>query len=101
MKNHFLLIPDPVASECTRWQHDPYSFGAYSYIAKGTDPKSTLGVIAEPFGRIGFAGEHAIPEFNATAHGALWSGLREAQRIEPTAQIPGVKTDLKEALDKN
>jgi polyamine oxidase len=37
--------------------------------------------LAEPLGRLAFAGEATNAEFFGTVHGAYQSGLREADRI--------------------
>ena len=73
----------------TRWDSDPWSRGSYSYFPIGSTP-ADMALIGEPIdGRLLFAGEHTTPEYNATTHGAMLSGLREAQRIAPEAGLPG------------
>ncbi|KAL4431128.1 hypothetical protein ABPG75_006384 [Micractinium tetrahymenae] len=76
------VVPDPLLFHFTRWAADPWSRGkrAYSYFAVG-NAKSITGVLAEPVGRLLFAGE-ATSNKPATVLGAYLSGLREAQRVQ-------------------
>ena len=74
-------IPEPESWQITSWGQDPWSFGSYSYYAVGSEPKHRRD-LAEPVGdRLFFAGEATIEEGYQTVHGALLSGLREADRI--------------------
>ncbi|KUI43116.1 amine oxidase [Mycobacterium sp. IS-1590] len=76
-----LGAPEPTGSIVTRWGTDPYSLGAYSFIAVGSDPDD-VSALGEPVGeRLLFAGEATNPEFFGTVHGAYLSGIREAERI--------------------
>lgn len=62
------------------WQKDDLSRGAYSWVPVSALPQQKA--LAEPAGRIHFAGE--ATEFNghcATVHGALMSGRRAAREI--------------------
>ncbi len=82
-------VPPHVDAAVTRWHSDPFSRGSYSYFPAGSGPED-MDALAKPvLGRLLFAGEHTISQYNATAHGAMLSGLREAQRIEPKAVLPG------------
>mmetsp|Transcript_12455 Transcript_12455/g.41022 ORF Transcript_12455/g.41022 Transcript_12455/m.41022 type:complete len:772 (+) Transcript_12455:49-2364(+) len=73
-------IADPLRAVCTRWASDPYALGSYSHIAVGAsgDDYDTM---AEPFGRIFFAGEATTRRWPATMHGAMMTGLREAGNV--------------------
>lgn len=73
-------IPAPTHMVRTHWERDPFAFGSYAHIPVGADP-SDMDILAEPLGRIGFAGEATHREHSGTVHGALLSGLREARRI--------------------
>ncbi|KAL4419167.1 hypothetical protein ABPG77_004890 [Micractinium sp. CCAP 211/92] len=73
------VVPAPLQFHFTRWAADPWSRGAYSYFAVG-NPKSITNVLAEPVGRLLFAGE-ATSSKPATVLGAYLSGLREADRV--------------------
>jgi monoamine oxidase len=63
------------------WQSDPYSLGAYSYGAVGSDgAQQTLGSPVE--NTLFFAGEATdVSGHNGTVHGAIASGHRAAQDI--------------------
>ncbi len=65
----------------TNWSKDPYSFGSYSYVAKGSRQKDR-GIIEEPIeNRIFFAGEAMHPKYNSSVHAAYESGLRTAAKL--------------------
>jgi monoamine oxidase len=74
-------IPQPESVMITRWNQDPFTFGAYSYIPVGGDI-SDRDILAEPVGdRLFFAGEATDRDYASTVHGAYLSGIREAKRI--------------------
>jgi monoamine oxidase len=74
-------VPDPVEALVTRWNQDPFSAGAYSFLAKNASPDD-YDALAQPIGdRLFFAGEATSRQYAATVHGALLSGWREADRI--------------------
>lgn len=75
-----LRAPRPTGSLVTRWGADRYARGSYSFIAVGSSPDD-MEELAEPAGRLHFAGEATDPEYFGTVHGAYRSGLREADRI--------------------
>jgi monoamine oxidase len=61
----------------SRWGHDPFARGAYSYALPGH--AGMRAVLAAPVdGRLFFAGEATSPNFFSTAHGARDSGERAA-----------------------
>ncbi|KAL8257037.1 hypothetical protein R6Q59_029078 [Mikania micrantha] len=75
------VVHDPVASVVTDWGRDPFSYGAYSYVAVGASGEDydTLG---RPINNcLFFAGEATCKEHPDTVGGAMMSGLREAVRI--------------------
>lgn len=75
------VVRDPVASVVTDWGRDPFSYGAYSYVAVGASGEDydTLG---RPVNNcLFFAGEATCKEHPDTVGGAMMSGLREAVRI--------------------
>ncbi len=75
-------IPRPTAWRITRWHHDPFSRGAYSYVPVGSTSLMYT-ALAEPVnGRLWFAGEATVRWFPGTLHGALLSGLATAQRLD-------------------
>lgn len=74
-------VPDPVASVVTDWGRDPFSYGAYSYVAIGASGED-YDVLGRPVEDcLFFAGEATCKEHPDTVGGAMMSGLREAVRI--------------------
>eukprot|EP00268_Persea_americana_P005391 TRINITY_DN11803_c0_g1_i1.p1 TRINITY_DN11803_c0_g1~~TRINITY_DN11803_c0_g1_i1.p1 ORF type:complete len:2279 (+),score=554.97 TRINITY_DN11803_c0_g1_i1:810-7646(+) len=74
-------VPDPVASVVTNWGRDPFSRGAYSYVAVGASGED-YDILARPVENcLFFAGEATCKEHPDTVGGAMMSGLREAVRI--------------------
>ncbi|CAM0943263.1 unnamed protein product [Alopecurus aequalis] len=74
-------IPDPVATVVTNWGLDPYSRGAYSYVAVGASGQD-YDILGRPVANcLFFAGEATCKEHPDTVGGAILSGLREAVRI--------------------
>ncbi|MEL6675050.1 MAG: NAD(P)/FAD-dependent oxidoreductase [Bacteroidota bacterium] len=65
------------------WYGDPYSKGSYSYIPVGTT-EAMVGEMFEPHGNILFAGEATSFKWHGYVHGAMETGLREANRIIQT-----------------
>lgn len=84
-------IPKPIATMCTRWETDPYSLGAYSYFPVDSTIED-MDALADPIydGQVMFCGEHTIKEHNASVHGPVISGLREARRLDKGAYLKGV-----------
>ncbi|RZC66572.1 hypothetical protein C5167_010267 [Papaver somniferum] len=75
------LVPDPVASVVTNWGNDPFSRGAYSYVAVGSSGED-YDILGRPVENcLFFAGEATCKEHPDTVGGAMMSGLREAVRI--------------------
>ncbi|KAL0325831.1 UNVERIFIED_CONTAM: Lysine-specific histone demethylase 13 [Sesamum radiatum] len=74
-------VSDPVASVVTDWGRDPYSYGAYSYVAVGSSGED-YDILGRPVENcLFFAGEATCKEHPDTVGGAMMSGLREAVRI--------------------
>jgi monoamine oxidase len=65
------------------WEQDPWALGAYPYFT--TEQFLSLTDIAEPEGRIYFAGEHTSP-YTGFIEGALESGRRAAKEIKAKQQ---------------
>lgn len=74
-------IPQPTQFLRTQWNTNPYSYGAYSFAAKGGS--SALFEVFERAvdNKIFFAGEHTIRDYRGTVHGAYLSGIREARKM--------------------
>uniref|UniRef100_A0A7N0UY71 SWIRM domain-containing protein n=1 Tax=Kalanchoe fedtschenkoi TaxID=63787 RepID=A0A7N0UY71_KALFE len=74
-------VPNPVASVVTDWGRDPFSYGAYSYVAIGASGED-YDLLGRPVENcLFFAGEATCKEHPDTVGGAMLSGLREAVRI--------------------
>ncbi len=73
-------IPPPAEIRLTRWSSDPFSRGAYSFVPVGATWHD-MDRLAKPVGRLRFAGEATESDYYATVHGAVISGMREAERI--------------------
>jgi len=69
----------------TNWSQDPFSFGSYSYVAKGTGPE-VYRELARPIeDRVFFAGEATHKRYNSTVHAALETGLSVAEEVLETS----------------
>jgi len=93
------ILLQPIEAVVTRWRTDEWTRGSYSYVAAGASgddydilaqPVTSCSmptmppVVSETKPRLFFAGEHTNRQYPATVHGALLSGLREADRIAKT-----------------
>ena len=77
----FKKAPDPLGHYLTHWSEDPFARGGFSFNAVGSNDHDRV-VLGDPVGeRLFFAGEATEVEHTGTVHGALLSGLREADRI--------------------
>ncbi len=74
----FPEAPAPVRVVTTDWERDPFSRGSYSYLPLGAS-FDMFRALAEPHGRILFAGEHTHTVYHATVLGAYLSGVRAAE----------------------
>jgi monoamine oxidase len=75
-------IPDPVASQVSRWRQDPFALGAYSFHAVGSSRKDRSAFFGADWeGRLHFAGEATSKDQPATVHGALLTGRKAAAAI--------------------
>ncbi len=74
-------IPEPSSYVITRWNSEPYTRGAYSYLPVGVN-KNAFSILAAPvMNQVFFAGEATSTTDPATTHGAYLSGLRAANEI--------------------
>ncbi|XP_024379447.1 lysine-specific histone demethylase 1 homolog 3 isoform X2 [Physcomitrium patens] len=91
-------VPEPVASTVTKWGKDPYSRGAYSYVAVGASGED-YDILARPVDNcVYFAGEATCKEHPDTVGGAMMSGLREAIRVMDIMENRGDTMAEAEAL---
>lgn len=74
-------IPNPTNMIRTKWQTNENSFGAYSYTAVGTEMQHFEDLAEQINDKLFFAGEHTSSDYFSTAHGAYFSGIREADKI--------------------
>jgi len=73
-------LPPPVSTTVTVWGGNPLTRGSYSYITPATPP-GTPDSLAQPLGRLCWAGEATHSSYFSTVHGAVETGWREADRI--------------------
>lgn len=84
----FKVVPPVLEVKVSKWRQDEYSRGSYSYVSCGALHED-YDVLATPVSsqrhtlpRLFFAGEGTNRLFPASVHGAFFSGVREAQRID-------------------
>lgn len=65
----------------TNWSQDPFSYGAYSYFAKGSGNKDRETLLKPINGRLFFAGEALNPNYQSSTHAAFESGLATSQKV--------------------
>ena len=75
-------IPEPTDVRITRWYQDPFAYGSYSFMKVGATAQSRLDLAAAVNDRLYFAGEATSSNYPNSVHGALLSGLREAEKIK-------------------
>jgi len=73
-------VEEPTGVKVARWLSDPFAYGSYSIFPPSAQGKA-YDALAEPVGRLFFAGEATIRDYPATVHGAFLSGIREGKRI--------------------
>lgn len=75
-------VPEPEDVRLTRWSQDPFTRGAYSFTAFGSEPQD-FDALARPVEKtLLFAGEHTTFRHHGTVHGAYLSGLEAARIID-------------------
>ncbi|MBN8867705.1 MAG: FAD-dependent oxidoreductase [Solirubrobacterales bacterium] len=75
-----MRIPAPVDYLRTSWSRDPLALCSYSYLAPTRYGSGLRAMLAEPVGRISFAGE-ATARIPATVHGALQAGRTAGREV--------------------
>ena len=84
-------VPTPSATHVTRWRSDPFSRGSYSFIPVGASPEDMHELARPVADRVLFAGEATYFDHYGTVHGAILSGVREAERFGAKKNsIPGL-----------
>ena len=81
LRSMYPAVPAPTARWITRWGHEPFTEGSYSYIATGASHADHDDAAGPVGGVLHFAGEATWGEEPATVEGALRSGHRAAERI--------------------
>lgn len=83
-------LPAPTHAAVSRWGPDPFTRGAYTYVARGATPADFATLATPVAGRLLFAGEHTTATRFGYADGALQTGVREAKRLlqQPTVRLP-------------
>lgn len=69
----------------TNWSRDPFSYGSYSYLAKGSWRRDHVALARPIENRLFFAGEATHPSYNSTVHAAYESGIIAAEAVLETA----------------
>ena len=72
-------VPRPKDMIVSKWGHDPYSLGAYSFMGVGATPADRTMLGKPLLGSLYFAGEAVSENYSATMHGAYESGLSAAK----------------------
>jgi len=80
-------LPQPTDYVISRWEDDPYTLGAYTYIPVGANFKDIKTLSRNVEDKVFFAGEGTHHKHFANTHGALLSGIRAAQEINEDAYI--------------
>ncbi|MEM6502073.1 MAG: FAD-dependent oxidoreductase [Cyanobacteria bacterium P01_C01_bin.89] len=65
----------------TNWSRDPFAYGTYSHIAKGSGRGDHRRLAKPLMDRLFFAGEAANPDRNSSVHAALETGRSVAKAI--------------------
>ncbi len=69
-----------------RWEADPWARGGYAVFDSTFDP-SLRGWLAQPCGRLFFAGEHTSIAWQGYMNGAVESGRRAAAEVAATHRL--------------
>ena len=72
-------VPSPKDMIVSKWGHDPYAMGAYSFMGVGSTPEDRKRLGKSLEGSLYFAGEAVSENHAATMHGAYESGLAAAK----------------------
>ena len=76
-------IPDPENYLITRWGKEPYILGSYSSAGHNQDDEKLRTELGRPLvNKVFFAGEATSLDEYGFAHAALFTGLREAEKIK-------------------
>lgn len=83
--------PDLVGYLRTNWSRDPFSYGTYSHLARGSGRRHHRQLARPIDKKLYFAGEASNPDRNSSVHAALESGrLVAASLLEGSSQKIGI-----------
>lgn len=78
-------IPVPTDAIITRWRHDRFARGSYSYLPLDFDESDRTALRADVNAQVFFAGEATSDDYAGTVHGAFLEGRAAALRISSVA----------------
>ncbi|MGI0089654.1 MAG: flavin monoamine oxidase family protein [Nitrosopumilaceae archaeon] len=76
------IVPEPLYTKVTKWGSSEFTRGAYSYTGVGSTNDEFYELSKPVMNKVFFAGEATEVKYPATVHGAYFSGIREANRIQ-------------------
>eukprot|EP00588_Corethron_pennatum_P033040 CAMPEP_0194346556 /NCGR_PEP_ID=MMETSP0171-20130528/105495_1 /TAXON_ID=218684 /ORGANISM="Corethron pennatum, Strain L29A3" /LENGTH=555 /DNA_ID=CAMNT_0039113699 /DNA_START=175 /DNA_END=1842 /DNA_ORIENTATION=- len=83
------IVSEVTAAHVTNWTNDPLFFGSYSDWPLGYTEEEHMSMI-EPLNRLHFGGEHTAAESFGYGHGAIESGLENAELIIELIKNPNL-----------
>jgi monoamine oxidase len=75
-----------IASRSVTWEDDPWARGAYAFF-DASFPPSASRLLALPWKRVFFAGEHTSTKWQGYMNGAVESDLRAAEEVFATIEL--------------
>ena len=77
-----------IAARSVTWEDDPWARGAYAFFASSFPP-SARRLLAVPWRRVFFGGEHTSITWQGYMNGAVESGLRAAAEVFASTKLAG------------
>ncbi len=77
-----------LAAHHASWETDPFARGGYAFFDPAFDP-ALRGWLAQPAGRLFFAGEHTSLQWQGYMNGAVESGRRAAAEVAAAHRLSG------------
>ena len=74
-------VANPTSAYLSEWSKDPFSYGAYSYLANGSTVKDIDNLAKPVSNTLFFAGEACHKIHMSTVHGAYVSGIDVSKKI--------------------
>lgn len=75
-------VTEPLYTKVTKWASDEFSFGSYSSTGVDSSNDDFYELSKSLDNKVFFAGEATEVNYPATVHGAYFSGVREANKIQ-------------------